>query len=330
MSLMKAAALAATLALGLAAATPAAAQTRVTFLLNWAPQGDHSPYYWAQAQGWYRQAGIELTIEAGRGSVPTIQRVAAGQVPLGIADMANVLQARATQNVDATAVMAIYANTPFGFYWKKSGGIRDPKDFAGRKLGAPAGDAARPMWPAIARAIGIPANSITWVNIAPEAKVASLQSGVIDATPHFYSVHDVYLRTFGDDLGYVGLRQLGVNPYGLSLIANGAYLRANADTVRRFLSVSQRAFAECLRTPEPCAKTLADATSQDVADVLANWNRVRELVVNETGRTVALGAFDPARMAADAKLIEEVFGVKIADVGAAFSNAFLDPAVRLP
>jgi NitT/TauT family transport system substrate-binding protein len=308
---------------------PASAQEKITFLLNWVPQGDHSPYYYAKKLGWYAKEGLDLTIEGGRGSAATIQRVGAGQVPLGIADMTNVLPARG-QQVDIVGVMAIYANTAFGLYWKKSSGIATPKDLVGKKIGVPAGDAVKQMWPAIAQAIGIPAQSVTWVNIAPEAKVASLQSGAIDFTQHFYSVHDVYEKTFGDDLGYLGLRHLGVNPYGLSIIANGAYLKSNPETVRKFIRVTQRAFAACIQQPEPCTRALAEETSQKPEDVLANWRRVEALVSNDTGRTVALGAFDPQRIDNDAKLVEAAFGVKVGDPTAAFSNEYLDPATKLP
>lgn len=315
--------------LAAAAVTPVAAAEQLTFLLNWLPHGDHSPYYYAKKMGWYEREGIDLTIEGGRGSGATIQRVGAGQVPLGIADMTNVLQAR-TKDIDVVGVMAIYANTAFGLYWKKSSGIASPVDISGRKMGSPPADAARPMWPAIAKAIGIAPDSVSWVNIAPEAKVASLQSGVVDVVPHFYNVHDVYERTFGDDLGYVGLRQLGVNPYGLVVLGNGAFLKSNPETVRRFLRVSQRAFVACFEKPEPCTRTLAEETSQSPADVLANWRRVETLVKDETSQKVALGAFDTKRVASDAQLIEGIFGVSIGDVAKVYSNEFLDSSIKLP
>lgn len=311
------------------AAVPAVANEKITFLLNWVPQGDHSPYYYAKKMGWYDREGIDLTIEGGRGSGATIQRVGAGQVQIGIADMTNILQARA-KNIDVVGVMAIYANTAFGLYWKKSSGITGPKDFPGKKIGSPPADAARPMWPAIAKAIGIPADSVSWVSIAPEAKVASLASGVVDLVPHFYSVHDVYEKTFGADLGYIGLRQLGVNPYGLVVLVNGDYLKSNAETLRKFLRVSQRAFEACLKSPEPCTVALAEATSQKPEDVLANWRRVETLVKDNTGRNVTLGAFDPKRVESDTQFIEEIFNVKVGGASKAYSNEFLDTSVKLP
>lgn len=312
-----------------AVTSPAAAADKMTLLLNWVPQGDHSPYYFARKMGWYEKDGIDLTIEGGRGSAATIQRVGAGQVQFGIADMTNILQFRG-QGIDIVGVMAIYANTAFGLYWKKSAGLKGPKDFVGRKIGAPPADAVRPMWPAIAKAMGIAPEAVTWVNIAPEAKVASLQTGVIDVSPHMYSVHDVYETTFGSDLGYASLREFGLNPYGLSIFANGPYLRANPDASRRFVRVSQRAVEACLKTPEPCTQALAEATSQKPADVLANWRRVETLIADDTGRKVALGAFDPKRMEDDARLIESIFNVKVGDPTKVYVNDLLDTSVRLP
>ena len=79
-------------ALALAAA-PAAAQ-KVTFTLNWVAGGDHAPYFYAQKMGWYKQAGIDVEFETGRGSAVSAQKVGAGATQLGLSDMAVVLNAR--------------------------------------------------------------------------------------------------------------------------------------------------------------------------------------------------------------------------------------------
>ena len=135
------------LAASLLLAGPAAAAEKLDLVLNWVPTADHSPYYFAKAQGWYEKAGIDLTIETGKGSGVTAQRVGAGTAQLGIADMATALVAR-SKGAELVAVMNVYANSPQGLYWLKSSGIAGPKDFPGKKLGNPPGDAARVMWPA--------------------------------------------------------------------------------------------------------------------------------------------------------------------------------------
>ena len=100
--------------LSLAAASASAAD--VTLMLNWTPTADHAPLYYAKSQGWFKKEGIDLTIESGRGSAGTAQRVGSGGSQMGIADLPTAMQARG-KGADLTAVRVIYANTPQGFYW---------------------------------------------------------------------------------------------------------------------------------------------------------------------------------------------------------------------
>src|ERR671936_1951799 len=68
-------------------ASEASAQT-LTFTLNWVAGGDHAPYFYAQKMGLYKQAGLDMDFETGRGSAASAQKVGAGQSPLGLSDMA--------------------------------------------------------------------------------------------------------------------------------------------------------------------------------------------------------------------------------------------------
>src|SRR5436853_485328 len=145
-------------------AAPAAAQQKIDFILNWVPGGDHAPYYYAKKLGWYQKEGIELNLEPGKGSALATQKVGAGANPVGLADMAGVLVAKG-KGADSVAVFNVYANSPQGLYWLKSSGIKGIKDFPGKKIGNPAADGARVMWPALAKANGIDPKSVTWVLI---------------------------------------------------------------------------------------------------------------------------------------------------------------------
>src|SRR4051812_50078316 len=68
-------------------ATPASAQ-KLSFTLNWVAGGDHAPYFYAQKMGWYKQAGIDIDFETGRGSAASAQKVRAGGSQLGLSGMA--------------------------------------------------------------------------------------------------------------------------------------------------------------------------------------------------------------------------------------------------
>ncbi len=173
----------------------AQAQQKVDFVLNWVPGGDHAPYYYAKKMGWYAKEGIDLNLEPGKGSALSTQRVGAGATPIGLADMGGVLVAKG-KGADTVAVFNVYANSPQGMYWLKSSGITGVKDFPGKKIGNPAADGARVMWPALAKANGIDPKSVTWVNIDANGKLAALKAKSIDVTTSFYNIHHIFQRNW--------------------------------------------------------------------------------------------------------------------------------------
>ncbi len=323
-------AVAAALAATLFAAAPVAAQTRVDFILNWVPGGDHVPYYYAKKMGWYEKEGIDLNIEPGKGSALATQKVGAGANPIGLADMAGVLVAKG-KGADTVAVYNVYANSPQGMYWLKSSGIKGIKDLAGRKIGNPAADGARVMWPALAKANGIDPKSVTWVNIDANAKLAALKSGAIDATTSFYNIHHIFQRELGDNMGFLAWRDAGLNPYGNSIIVNAKYLAANKPVVDKFVKVTQRAFAACVKDPKPCVQAMIDANGALKFDnELENWHLVEVLMSDKYSREVALGIHDDARMQDDYKLVKEYIGLdKDFDVKSVYTNEFLDRSIKM-
>src|SRR5262245_35888274 len=174
----------------IALATLPAAAEKLTFTLNWVAGGDHAPYFYAQKMSLYKQAGIDIDFETGRGSAASAQRVGAGTSQLGLSDMAGVLLFRG-KGADLVGLMNIYANSPQGLYWLKSSGITGVKDMAGKKIGNPAGDGARTMWPALAKKVGIDPASVTWVNIDANAKLRVLKANSTDGTTSLFNLHHV-------------------------------------------------------------------------------------------------------------------------------------------
>src|SRR6201746_1108652 len=287
---------AAGLALALAApAVPANAGESVNLILNWTPTADHSPFYYAKAQGWYEKAGIDLTIEVGKGSGVSSLKVGSGGSQFGIAYLATMLVAR-SKGADVVALMTIYANTGQTFYWLKSYGVDGAKTFPGHKIGNPPGDASRVMWPAFAKAAGIAPAGVNFVNVGPTAKIAALKSHTVDIISDFYNEHDLKVIEFGSDLGYVNWKDIGLNPYGNSLIVNGAYLQKNPKRAEDFVRISQKAFAACVADVAPCLKALLDQVSGlDKENQERQWERSNILISPELTASKALGWIDPAR-----------------------------------
>jgi NitT/TauT family transport system substrate-binding protein len=314
----------------LAFAVPAGAAESVNLILNWTPTADHSPFYYAKAQGWYEKAGIDLTIEVGKGSGVSSLKVGSGGSAFGIADLATALVAR-SKGADVVALMSIYANTGQTFYWLKSYGVNGARDFPGHKIGNPPGDASRVMWPAFAKAAGIAPDSVNFVNIGPTAKIAALKSHTVDIISDFYNEHDLKVIEFGSDLGYVNWKDIGLNPYGNSLIVNGAFLEKNPKLAEDFVRISQKAFAACVADVAPCLKALLDqASGLDRENQERQWERIKFLMTDDFTTTRALGWIDGERMKKDYELVQTYLGMeKPFAVETAFTTRLLDTSIKM-
>ena len=314
----------------LAFAVPAGAAQSVNLILNWTPTADHSPFYYAKAQGWYEKAGIDLTIEVGKGSGVSSLKVGSGGSAFGIADLATALVAR-SKGADVVALMSIYANTGQTFYWLKSYGVNGARDFPGHKIGNPPGDASRVMWPAFAKAAGIAADSVNFVNIGPTAKIAALKSHTVDIISDFYNEHDLKVIEFGSDLGYVNWKDIGLNPYGNSLIVNGAFLEKNPKLAEDFVRISQKAFAACVADVAPCLKALLEqASGLDRENQERQWERIKFLMTDDFTTTRALGWIDGERMKKDYELVQTYLGMeKPFEVDTAFTTRLLDTSIKM-
>ena len=330
MRLIRQSALAAVVLAASGAAAPAFAQQKLDFILNWVPGGDHAPYYYAKKMGWSKDAGLDVNLEPGKGSAVAVQKVAAGANQIGLADMPNALTLRG-KGADTVGVFNVYANSPQGLYWLKSSGIKSVKDLAGKKIGNPAGDGARTIWPALAKANGMDANSVTWVNIDANSKLAALKAKSIDATTSFYNIHHIFQKELGDDMGFVAWKDAGLNTYGNTVIVNGDYLKKNKATVAAFVKVTQKAFAACVATPNPCVQALIDANGALQFDnEMQNWRLVEVLMSDKYSKGTALGILDDARMAADYELVKTYIGLDAPyDVKTAYTNEFLDRSIKM-
>jgi NitT/TauT family transport system substrate-binding protein len=308
----------------------AMAADKVSVALNWVPGGDHAAMYYAKKLGWYEKEGLDVSLEPGKGSIGAMQQVSTGLSQFALVDMGVALTGHG-KGADLVGVFNIYANTALGMYWLKSSGIAGVKDFPGKKIGVPPGDAQRALWPALAAKNGVDPNSVTWVNIDPNGKLPALKSKAIDVTTNFYNLHEVMSRELGADMGYLAFSKAGVNPYGLTIFVNGTYLKDHKDATARFVKVTQRAYSECVKSPEPCVKALVESVGALRFEAeLASWKLTMQLMSDKVSRSEGLGYMDPARLDTDYDLVKTYLGIATPyDVKTVYTNQFLDPSRKM-
>ncbi|MGH8831007.1 MAG: ABC transporter substrate-binding protein, partial [Polaromonas sp.] len=103
------------LALATAFAAAQAQTTPIKFQLDWRFEGPAALFLTPAAKGYFKDAKLDVNIDAGNGSGGAVTRVASGSYDMGFADLASVMEFHAN-NPDApnkpVAVMMVYNNTP--------------------------------------------------------------------------------------------------------------------------------------------------------------------------------------------------------------------------
>lgn len=137
------------------------------------------------------------------------------------------------------------------------------------------------------------------------------------------------MTEFGSDLG--NWKDVGLNPYGNSLIVNGVWLEKHPKVAEDFVRISQKAFAACVADVAPCLTALLDQVSGlDRAIQERQWERIKVLMTDKFTTTKALGWIDGVRMKNDYAFVQTYLGMeKPCDVRTAFTTRFLDTAIRM-
>lgn len=226
-------------AAALLGATAVHAETDVPFTLDWKFEGPAAPYLAAIDNGYFEAQDLNVTVEAGSGSLDAIPKVATGAFPMGMADI-NSLIRFLDQNPGApvTAVMMIYDKPPFAVIGRKSLGIETPQSLEGKVLGAPPPDGAWAQFPIFAAENDLDMSKITVEPVGFPTREPMLADGAVDAITGFSFTSYLNAGRLGvpeDDLVTLLMADYGVELYGNVIIVNTDFAAENPEVVKGFL-----------------------------------------------------------------------------------------------
>lgn len=107
---------------------------KATFIPQWVPQAQFAGYYVAQQRGFYKAAGIDLTIIPGGPTSPPLDLLKEGRADFATLWLTTGIQARA-QGVKLVNIGQMVQKSALMLVAKKAGGIVSPQDLDGKKVG---------------------------------------------------------------------------------------------------------------------------------------------------------------------------------------------------
>ncbi|HTQ71027.1 MAG TPA: ABC transporter substrate-binding protein [Acidocella sp.] len=122
------------LAPSLGFASSAAAADPMTLQLKWVTQAQFAGYYVAQAKGFYKAEGLDVTIKPGGPDINPSQVIAAGGADVIVDWMPDALAAR-EKGVKLVNIAQVFQKSGMELTCRKDSGVTSPADFKGKTLG---------------------------------------------------------------------------------------------------------------------------------------------------------------------------------------------------
>ncbi|MEG1989351.1 MAG: ABC transporter substrate-binding protein [Oscillibacter sp.] len=303
-----AALLALTLTLSLAAcgakeAPPAAdpagdkALTKVTFVLDWTPNTNHTGLYAAVAKGYFKEAGLDVEIVQPPEDGAEVL-VGSGKAQFGVSFQDSMAPALVGDNaLPITAVAAMIQHNTSGILSRKGEGMDRPKGLEGKQYATWDLPVEKATMQQVVEADGGDFSKVVLIPSTVTDEVSALDSKSVDAIWVFYAWGGMACETAGLATDYFAFKD--VDPvfdyYTPVVIANNDFLKNDPDTAKAFLAALSKGYTFAAENPEEAADLLIAAAPElkDSADlVLASQKYLAEQYIADAA---SWGVFDAAR-----------------------------------
>lgn len=242
---------------------------KITLVLDYVPNTNHTGLYVAQEKGYFKKAGSDVKIIEPGDDSTSIGLVGAGKAQFGVSYQEDVTFAHADgQDIPVKAIATVIKHNTSGFVALKDSGIDSPKDFAGKTYAGWQTPSESAVLKAVITQVGADFSQLKIVGstgAGPESlgKDSDLQW-------YFEGWDVVKAKEAGIDLTYLPLRELDkrLDYYTPVLIANEQEIKEKPAEVKAFLGAVKKGYQDAIKDPDGSAKILHKYASDYDLDFL--------------------------------------------------------------
>ncbi len=268
---------------------------KITFVLDWTPNTNHTGLYAAESLGYFEDQGLEVEIvqppEDGADAL-----VASGKAQFGVSFQDTMAPGVAGDNaLPTTAVAALIQHNTSGIISRKGEGIDTPKGMEGKKYATWDSPIEVAMIQDIVEEDGGDFSKVEMIPSTVTDEVSALESKSVDAIWIFYAWAGIKFELSGIETDYFAFKD--INPvfdyYTPVVIANNDFLEEEPETAKKFLTALRDGYEYAIENPEEAADILCEAAPELDKDlVLASQEYLKDQYKAEVAQW---GYIDPER-----------------------------------
>lgn len=277
--------------------------TKLTVQLDWVAEPEHGGFYQAEARGFFRAEGLDVTLIQGGPGAHVMPSVATGKADIGQADSTNTLLQQA-EGLPVVQFAAVFQDDPSGILVNADSSVRTFADLKGKPI------IARPEWAFLKFLEKKYALKFTIIpqNFSVAAFLSNkeaLQQGYFIAEPYHIT------KAGGKEPRFLSTWDAGFRAYAV-LVTGRKFAREHPRELEAFLRAYIRGWRDYLEgdpTAAHAAMKKANPTNTDEFMLYSRKMILAEKLV--TGRDAgggpqAIGRLDPARYVTQIAQLEEL------------------------
>jgi NitT/TauT family transport system substrate-binding protein len=286
---------------------------------DWYPQPEHGGFYTALLKGYYKDAGLDVTILPGGPYLTAEQQVSVGAAEFGMSSSDRILESIA-DGQPVVAIAATMQHDPQGIMVRKDSSIHSFADLNGHTVAVKTGS----TW---FRYIEKRYRLTNVHEIPAMMNVANFVADPSYVQQAFATSEPFFARQAGIETRMLMTSDAGYKPYRV-MFTRRDYLAAHPEVVGKFVSASLRGWREYLRDPEPAHAAIMKLNpALNPQWMQFSWQALADgrFVTGEAADGRQLGGMDPERWLAMYNQLQDlkVLGSKF-DPAAAYTLQFVE------
>ncbi|HWD83025.1 MAG TPA: ABC transporter substrate-binding protein [Kribbella sp.] len=281
---------------------------KVSYLTSFNTFGREAYAYVALDKGYFKDAGFDVKISPGSGTVDVMKLVAGGQADYGIGDFTAFAITLAKQKLPVTSVGMIHQRSMAAIMSLEGLGINSPQDLPGKTIGDQPGSTNTVMFPVYAKAVGIDPKSVTFLPSPPPGLPTLLASGKVQGIGQFVVGEPLIAKADKEKHRKVITLPYGEklpDLYGNAIITRSDLAKDHPDQVKKFTNALLKGLQDTLDDPAAAAAILKKYVPDTDLDVATKELQIMQGYIKPKGFEGPLGDVTQERVQKVISLLKE-------------------------